>query len=113
MFDDDIDHSKLTKEELVAAITAMKKDVLRYNKPQSSDLHPTMKPLEILKELMLNGSRKEMIVYDPFGGSGSTLIAAEQLGRKCRMIEFEPAYCSVIIERWEKLTGLKAKKEQQ
>jgi len=60
--------------------------------------------------IIKDGSIKEMIVYDPFGGSGSTLIACEQLNRKCFMIEIDPVYCQVIINRWEKYTGKKAVK---
>lgn len=80
-------------------------DVLQFNKPQSSKEHPTMKPIELLSELLKHGSEQNMIIYDGFGGSGSTLIACEQLNRKCFMMELDPTYCSVIIERWEKLTN--------
>jgi len=85
-------------------------DVLEFNKPSSSKEHPTMKPIELLSELIKHGSKSGMNVYDAFGGSGSTLIACEQLDRKCYMMELDPIYCSVIIERWEKLTNKNATK---
>jgi site-specific DNA-methyltransferase (adenine-specific) len=87
-------------------------DVLFFDKPNNSDLHPTMKPINLLSELLKHGSRENGIVYDGFGGSGSTLIACEQTNRICFMMEIDPKYCSVIIERWENLTGKKAEKIQ-
>lgn len=86
------------------------KSVIFCPKPNKSKVHPTMKPISLLRRLILNSSKIGDIVYDPFGGSGSTLIACEQTKRKCLMIELDPKYCQVIIDRWEKLTGLKAKK---
>lgn len=80
------------------------------DKPRKCDLHPTMKPVELVANAMMDGSKEGDIVLDVFGGSGTTLVAAEQLGRKCRMMEIDPHYCDVIIARWEKLTGRKAKK---
>lgn len=77
-------------------------------KPLKNDLHPTMKPVELVANALLDGSKEGDIVLDIFGGSGTTLIASEQLGRQCRMMELEPHYCDVIIARWEKLTGKKA-----
>jgi DNA modification methylase len=73
-------------------------------------LHPTQKPLELIKRAIKNSSERENIVLDLFGGSGSTLIACGQLDRKCYMMEIDERYCDVIINRWEKLTGLKAEK---
>ena len=67
-----------------------------------------MKPVPLIGKLISNSSRVKDIVLDIFGGSGTTLIAAEQLGRCCRMVEFEPIYVDVIIKRWEELTGMKA-----
>lgn len=84
------------------------KSVLAYPKPSRSKLHPTMKPVGLLRNLILNSSRIGDIVYDPFGGSGSTLMACEQTKRKCLMVELDPKYCQVIIDRWQKLTGLEA-----
>lgn len=82
--------------------------VLDENKPTRNAEHPTMKPIELLAKLIKNSTRHGETVLDPFGGSGSTLIACEQLGRKCRMIEIDPRYCDVIIDRWEIFTGKKA-----
>lgn len=79
-------------------------------KPRKCDLHPTMKPIELLSAMMLDASLEGDVVLDLFGGSGSTLIAAEQLGRRCYMMELDPHYCDVIIARWEKLTGKQAKR---
>jgi len=78
------------------------------NRPSKSDLHPTMKPIELVARSLTNSSYKDALVYDPFGGSGSTLIACEQLKRICYMMELDPIYCDVIIKRWENLTGQKA-----
>lgn len=77
-------------------------------KRQKSDLHPTMKPIELCADF-INDSGENNIL-DLFGGSGSTLIACEQLLRKCFMMELDPIYCEVICERWEKLTNQKRKK---
>jgi len=76
----------------------------------SGKLHPTMKPVELISNSLLNSSKSKEIIMDVFGGSGTTLIACEQLNRKCFMMEIDPYYCSVIIERWEKLTGNKGEK---
>ena len=76
-------------------------------RPKKSELHPTMKPVELVATALKHNPGSE-IVLDLFGGSGTTLIACEQLGRKCRMVEMDPHYCDVIIARWEKLTGKKA-----
>lgn len=81
---------------------------LRYDKPHRSDEHPTMKPVPLIGHHIKNSSRRGDIVLDIFGGSGTTLIACEQLERKCRMVELDPVYCDVIVDRWEKLTGQKA-----
>ena len=83
---------------------------LRYDKPRKDDEHPTMKPVPMIGEHIKNSSRIGEIVLDPFGGSGTTLIACEQLGRRCRMLELDPVYCDVIIDRWQKLTGKRAVK---
>jgi DNA modification methylase len=72
--------------------------------------HPTQKPVSLCKWPIVNHTKEGEIVYEPFGGSGTTLIAAEQLNRRCYAIEIEPKYCDVIIQRWENLTGGKAKK---
>ena len=79
--------------------------VLEYDKPTRSEDHPTMKPVALIAYLMENSSRPGDTVLDPFGGSGTTLIAAEQLNRRCLMMELDEHYCDVIIQRWENLTG--------
>jgi len=79
----------------------------RRDKPLEYN-HPTQKPIELSSKAIENSSKIGNIVLDLFGGSGSTLIACEQLNRKCYMMELDPFYCSVIIERWEKLTNKKA-----
>lgn len=84
--------------------------VWNYDKPRSSKLHPTMKPVELVANCINDGTLMGDLVLDLFGGSGTTMIAAEQLGRKCYMMELDPHYCDVIIARWEKLTGKKATK---
>ncbi|MCD8312684.1 MAG: site-specific DNA-methyltransferase [Bacteroidales bacterium] len=77
-------------------------------KPQKCDLHPTMKPVALVANCLKDGSRAGDVVLDMFGESGTTIVAAEQLGRRCRMMELDPHYCDVIISRWEKLTGREA-----
>lgn len=83
-----------------------------YNKPCKCDLHPTMKPIELVANCMKDGTMPGDKVLDLFGGSGTTLIAAEQLERKCYIMELDPHFCDVIIARWEKLTGKTAILEQ-
>lgn len=77
-------------------------------KPRKCDLHPTMKPVALVENALLNSSAAGDVVLDGFGGSGTTMIACEQLGRTCYMMEIDPHYAQVIIDRWEKLTGEKA-----
>jgi DNA modification methylase len=84
------------------------KTALFYPKPNKSKLHPTMKPPALLRRLIYHSTKPGDIVLDPFAGSGSTLIACEQLGRKCLLIEYEEGYCNTVVERWEKLTNKKA-----
>ena len=82
--------------------------VWKYDKPRASKLHPTMKPVELVANAILDGTMPGMIVLDAFGGSGTTMIAAEQTGRKARLMEIDPHYCDVIIDRWEQFTGKQA-----
>lgn len=79
--------------------------VINENKPLKSAEHPTMKPLKLIGRLVRNSARPGEIVLDMFGGSGSTMMAAEQLGRRCFMVEFDPKYVDVIVKRWEDMTG--------
>lgn len=83
-------------------------DVWDFDRPKRSDEHPTMKPVALVAKAITNSSAKGDVVLDLFGGSGTTLIAAEETGRACCMMELDPKYCDVIIDRWEKLTGEKA-----
>lgn len=80
-------------------------DVWDINRPSKSDEHPTMKPVELVARAIINSSNKGDLVLDLFGGSGTTLIASEKTGRRCRMMELDPKYCDVIIRRWENMTG--------
>lgn len=84
------------------------KTVWDMDKEKKCDLHPTMKPIELVSRAIRNSSKQGQSVLDLFGGSGSTLIACEQLNRKCFMCELDPKYVDVIIKRWEQLTGKKA-----
>ena len=86
-------------------------DVWAIKKPQKNDLHPTMKPVELVERAIRNSSRPGNVVLDPFGGSGTTLIAAEKSGRVARLIELDPKYVDVIVRRWEDFTGQTAIRE--
>lgn len=108
--DKGVDFKKLKKEELVQLLqnifsAKVSTSVIDCDKPSRSEEHPTMKPVKLLAIQIRNSSRMGETVLDIFGGSGSTLIACEQLGRKARLVELDPKYCDVIIERWEKITG--------
>jgi DNA modification methylase len=85
-------------------------DIWEYQRTLKNDLHPTMKPVPLIGKMVQDGSKEGGIVLDLFGGSGSTMIACEQLKRKCMMMELDPHYCTVIINRWEQLTGQKAER---
>jgi len=83
-------------------------DVWNVKKPQKNDLHPTMKPVELVERAVRNSSKTRDLVLDPFGGSGSTLIACEKTGRRARLIELDPKYVDVIVRRWQEWTGKQA-----
>lgn len=85
-------------------------DVWQIKRPKRSDEHPTMKPVELVARAILNSSNMKEKVLDLFGGSGTTMIACEETGRQCFMMELDPHYCDVIIDRWETHTGKKAEK---
>ena len=87
-------------------------DVWQIKKPTRNDLHPTMKPVELVERAIRNSSRPGNVVLDPFGGSGTTLIAAEKSGRGARLIELDPKYVDVIVRRWEEFSGNKASRLQ-
>ncbi len=82
--------------------------IFEVPRPKRSETHPTMKPVLLIECMLKNSSKVGQVVLDAFGGSGSTLIACEKLGRKCYGLEIDPHYCDVIIKRWEDFTGRKA-----
>jgi len=86
-------------------------DVWFIDKPHSNDLHPTMKPVELVERAIENSSRKGDLVLDPFAGAGSTLIACENLRRHARLMELDPGYADVIVRRWQNYTGQTASLE--
>lgn len=110
----DIKHMK--KDEMARLLEEIFADkasttVINEDKPSRSEDHPTMKPLKLMGRQIANSSKKGWIVLDLFGGSGSTMMACEQLGRSCYTMELDPHYCDVIIDRWKKLTGMEARRE--
>ena len=109
------DMKTITGEKAIAMLKqilaeGLQESVLDEKKPSRNAEHPTMKPVALMERLIKNSTRKGDIVLDLFGGSGSTLIAAERTGRKCRIMELDPFYADVIIHRWEQETGRKAEK---
>ena len=111
----ELDIDKMKKKEMADLLRKIYSQqipttVIDEAKPLKDEDHPTMKPVRLIGYLMSNSSKVGDIVLDTFGGSGTTLIAAEQLGRKCYMMELDPHYCDVIIARWEKMTGKEARK---
>ncbi len=87
-------------------------DVWFIKKPQVNDLHPTMKPVELVERAIRNSSKSRDTILDPFGGSGTTLIACEKTGRQARLIELDSKYCDVIIRRWQGFGGGAARHEE-
>lgn len=111
----EIDPDKMKKDELVDLVKRMLSDttpttVIEMDKPTRSGEHPTMKPVALFDYLIRNSSKKGGIVLDSFAGSGTTIMACEQDGRKARCMELDPRYCDVIIQRWEEFTGREAVK---
>lgn len=104
----------MSKDEIKKAyhdlVDSLGTDVIRNEKTKKNDLHPTMKPIKLLSRLIFNSSNPGDNVLDLFGGSGSTLMACEQMNRNCFINELDPKYASVIVMRWETFTGKKAKK---
>jgi len=105
---------ELTDDELLAKVKAMiEKDesggstVWRIGR-ESNYVHPTQKPVQLVKTALKNSSRRGDVVYDPFAGSGSTLISCEQTRRRCFTMELDPTFCDVVVERWQQFTGQKA-----
>ena len=112
------DYQSLSKPELIKIIKGLAEpkdaiSVIEEDRPSKSAEHPTMKPVRLIGRLIANSSKKDELVLDMFGGSGTSIIASEQLGRRCYMVELDPKYIDVIIERWETYTGLKAKLVQR
>lgn len=115
VIDDKIDLKKLKKEEMLKLLQEIYSEkvpttVLYEDKPLVNDVHPTMKPIRLMAQLVKNSTKPKQIVLDLFGGSGSTMMACEQLDRICYTMELDPRYVDVIIERWETFTGQKAVK---
>lgn len=115
VFDDETpDLKSLDRTQLVALVNEVRNSrnttVLRYAKPKKSDLHPTMKPVALVKSHIRNSSRAGELVLDFCGGSGTTLIACEALGRKARLVEKDPIFADVIIRRWEAWTKGQARR---
>lgn len=115
VIEDAVDVDKMKKDEMRDMLKQMlaspaPTDVIDVDKPMRCDLHPTMKPLELCGQLIHNSTRSGQNVLDLFGGSGSTMMACEQLGRKNYTMEYDPHYCDVILARWEKMTGKKAER---
>lgn len=111
----EINPKRMKKEELIRLAEELLADradttVINEDRPSRSEEHPTMKPIKLMARLIRNSSKPGWTVLDPFGGSGSTLIACEQLQRRCVMSELDPRYCDVIVDRWETFTGGKAKR---
>lgn len=114
IFDDEKPVEDLTNKELKELVAnyraTIPTTIIREPKPTKSEEHPTMKPVKLIAKLVGNSSRERERVLDIFGGSGTTMIACEQLNRICYMMELDPHYADVIIERWEKFTGQKAER---
>jgi len=105
-----IDINKLKKDEMRQLLRDIFSDkisttVIDEDKPARNADHPTMKPLKLLARLVKNSSRQGELVLDTFGGSGSTLITCQQLGRRCYTMELDPKYADVIVKRYMKFTG--------
>jgi len=106
VIEQEVDFSKMKKDELVKLLEQVNEQpstIIHHDKPSKNDVHPTMKPIPLVGDLIKNSSRRGEIVGDPFSGSGSTMVACHQLGRKCYGIELDPKYCQVIIERMQQL----------
>lgn len=112
VIDDALDTSKMSKAELKDALDTIlgrtAATVLRDKKPAASFEHPTMKPVRLFAHQIANSTKPGDVVLDPFGGSGTAVIASEQMTRKCGTIELDAHYASVVVDRWERLTGMEA-----
>ena len=92
-------------------VEAFEQSLIRHPRPKRSDEHPTMKPVGLIERFLRNSSLQGDLVLDPFGGSGSTLMACERTGRRCRMMEKDPRFVDVIVRRWQNYTGAHALRE--
>jgi DNA modification methylase len=104
-------NEKELREYLMALRKRIPETVIREDRPTKSDLHPTMKPIALVERMIEWSSSKGQIVLDLFGGSGSTMIAAEKCGRHSRLMELDPRFVDVIVKRWQEFTGKQAKHE--
>jgi DNA modification methylase len=93
------------------AVRELETTVSRFPRPKKNEDHPTMKPVALIDKMLRNSTKKNDLVFDPFGGSGSTMISCEKLGRTAYLCELEPKFCDVIVARWEQATGKRAKRE--
>lgn len=105
-----VDYRKMKKDELLKLVlqltdVTVPNTVIYEDKPTKNDIHPTMKPVKLMARLIKNSTRQGEFVLDLFGGSGSTLVACEQINRQCFTMEYDPKYCDAILDRWERLTG--------
>lgn len=107
--DDEPDARTLDKRQLLALVRDLRNaragDAVRFERPMRADLHPTMKPVGLVALMVGNSSRRGELVLEPFGGSGTTMIACENLGRRAALLELDPGYCDVIVDRWQRHTG--------
>ncbi|MDP9265743.1 MAG: ParB N-terminal domain-containing protein [Chloroflexota bacterium] len=114
VIDDEPALTHMKREDLVRLVKELRNDrqtsVVREDKTRHNDLHPTMKPIPLIRRMLANSSVPKQLVLEPFAGSGSTLIAAAQMGRRARLMEIEPRFCDVIVERWQNLTKETAKR---
>ncbi len=114
VIDEEPDISKMKRDELVALVKEHRNGqattIFREDRPLRNTLHPTQKPIPLVGRMIRNStpSRAGVMVLDAFGGSGTTLMACEQMGRACCTMEKDPARCDVIVKRWEQFTGKKA-----
>lgn len=111
VIDDDLDIDAMKREQMAQLLKDLRKTpstVIRHDRPTKSELHPTMKPVGLVQRMLEWSSRTGQIVLDLFGGSGTTLMAAEQCGRAARLMEIDPQYVDVIVRRWQTHTGREA-----
>lgn len=110
--DDDLDLKRMKRDELEALVAELMgkapTTVVRQDRPIKSEMHPTMKPVALVQQLLANSALEGQVVLDVFAGSGTTMIAAEKLGMQSRLMELEPRFADVCVRRWEAFTGKSA-----